>query len=401
MNKRHSFLIAFLATLAGLLFSNPTSAQFYYTDSYNKDILVHTNLNKPSRVEFVIPQVNGLNVYKADLHIHTIYSDGGVTPEVRVKEAWYDGLDIIAITDHVEYRKNEKNMLNYLSGYHSKTTQAANTDVIRQDADDTGILADLNVSCDIAIKQGEAYGLTVIRGTEITREPISIGHYNALFTTDNNAIYDRDPVQAVKNAKAQGALIMHNHPGWKRKSVDQPQTEKDIYNTGAIDGIEVMNGSEFYPKVIDRANKQKLFVSANTDAHDPLCEHYRYQGYRRNMTLIFAKDKSPESIKKALEKRRTLAYSYNTIAGEESLLKDLFNACVSFEMLQDKGDKISYKMTNNSSFLFAIKEKGNTFMLEPFTSIIINVNSKSKSKTYTVVNMWCGEDAHPQIKIKF
>lgn len=39
------------------------------------------------RTEIILPQVNGMNIYKADLHINTIYSDGDVTPDMRVLEA--------------------------------------------------------------------------------------------------------------------------------------------------------------------------------------------------------------------------------------------------------------------------------------------------------------------------
>ena len=54
------------------------------------------------RTEIILPQVNGYNVYKGDFHIHTSYSDGRVNPKGRVTEAWHDGLDVIAITDHYE-----------------------------------------------------------------------------------------------------------------------------------------------------------------------------------------------------------------------------------------------------------------------------------------------------------
>ena len=62
------------------------------------------------RQEIIFPKVNGKNVYKADFHIHTIYSDAEVTPDARVIEAWRDGLDVIAITDHMEYRRIEREM---------------------------------------------------------------------------------------------------------------------------------------------------------------------------------------------------------------------------------------------------------------------------------------------------
>src|SRR5262245_29797158 len=54
------------------------------------------------RDDVSFPDVEGFQVLKADFHSHTIYSDGQVTPEVRVWEAWRDGLDLIAIADHHE-----------------------------------------------------------------------------------------------------------------------------------------------------------------------------------------------------------------------------------------------------------------------------------------------------------
>ena len=78
--------------------------------------LVRTPFNRTmvQRNEITIPSVNGYNVYKADFHTHTIYSDGEVTPALRVEEAWNDGLDIIAITDHMEYRRIERELYRYM-----------------------------------------------------------------------------------------------------------------------------------------------------------------------------------------------------------------------------------------------------------------------------------------------
>ena len=72
---------------------------------------------KINRNEIVIPKVGAYNVYKADFHIHTIYSDGDITPAMRVDEAFADGLDIIAITDHMEYRRIEREMYRYMKDY--------------------------------------------------------------------------------------------------------------------------------------------------------------------------------------------------------------------------------------------------------------------------------------------
>ena len=262
--------LLFLA--AALSAACAASAQGYYTDAYNPDITRHTGRIAAQRAEFILPEVNGYNVYKADLHTHSVYSDGDCTPEFRVREAWYDGLDVLAITEHVEYRRHEGKMLNFLKGYVPEGTEAINNNIIRRSADERGIQSDLNLPVKLARETARKYGLTIIPGAEITREPIAYGHYNALFTTDNNSLYATDALQSLRNAKAQGALVMHNHPGWRRKSLEHPEFEVKAYGEGLIDGIEIMNGAEFYPKAIayrhPRCDGRDLPASGPQPQHD-------------------------------------------------------------------------------------------------------------------------------------
>jgi hypothetical protein len=60
-----------------------------------------------SRKEVKIPDIPGYLTLKGDFHIHTIFSDGLVWPTVRVEEAWREGLDVIALSDHIEYLPHE------------------------------------------------------------------------------------------------------------------------------------------------------------------------------------------------------------------------------------------------------------------------------------------------------
>ena len=53
------------------------------------------------------PDVPGYETLKVDLHIHTVFSDGDVWPTVRVEEAVRDGLDAVAMTDHLEYQPHQ------------------------------------------------------------------------------------------------------------------------------------------------------------------------------------------------------------------------------------------------------------------------------------------------------
>ena len=395
--KRTTALIMVAASILTV-----SAQSIYYQDAANVDMLRHTLRRDATRQEFVLPEVNGFKVFKADLHSHTIFSDGHVTPEYRVREAWIDGLDVLAVTEHVEYRANENRMISYLKGYVPAGTKAANANITSKAADERGIKVDLNLSNEVATKAAAGYGgLTIIPGIEITRTPETIGHYNALFIEDANNIYAADPIESIKKAREQGALIMHNHPGWRRRNLQMTEFEQTVYAENLIDGVEIMNGSEFYPAAVQRALDHQLFMAANTDIHSTTAMDYTNQGHRRNMTFILAKDGSLKSLKEALKKRRTLAYSFGTIAGDEQLMKDFFHACVKFETfrINDKG-RSTVRMTNNTSMDFVLNFGGNPVQLRAFTSRNVSVN-KGQELTFTVENMWVPtEQKHPEIKFK-
>ena len=40
----------------------------------------------------------------SDLHTHSVFSDGHVWPNIRVSEAEKDTIDVLAITEHLEYQ---------------------------------------------------------------------------------------------------------------------------------------------------------------------------------------------------------------------------------------------------------------------------------------------------------
>ena len=117
--KKSLIILAIFATSAA------ASAQSFYVDANNPEMVHPSEARDVHRKEIVIPQVNGFNVYKADLHTHTVYSDGQVLPKYRIREAWQDGLDIIAVTEHVEYRPVEADFVSYLEKYTDKKHKEA------------------------------------------------------------------------------------------------------------------------------------------------------------------------------------------------------------------------------------------------------------------------------------
>ena len=362
-------------------------AQQRQQDKVNSSMLTYPVVS--TRTEIVLPEVNGYKIIKTDLHVHTVYSDGSAGPAYRVTEGWQDGLDAIAITDHLEYRPNEKAMTSFLG-------EAVSEKKVGKDK----VAADLNVSVRDAASKAEQLGITLIPGIEITREPVNIGHFNALFTTDNNLIPDPDPLQAIRNAKKQGAIVQNNHPGWRRTDNSFTSVTEAAVAEGLIDGVEVFNSYEFYPDVIETAVNRGLYICCGSDIHSVNYDKFGRYGVFRDMTLVLAKNSSLEAIREGLEQRRTLAYAYGDIAGDEQLLKDFFKAAVSFDVIRTGSNGVkSVKITNNSSFPYVIGLPGFTvdITLDAFTSVICKCGEATMP--VTVSNMWYGADKHPVVEI--
>ena len=390
---RRIFIVAISFALGVSVASAQTKSYKFTEKLYNK---------VPFRTEIILPQVDGLNCYTAELHAHTIFSDGELTPEERVKEAWCDGLDILAMTDHIETRRHERDFLKFLKGYSpdKKGFEPINTRVSRgKHADERGIVSDLNFSTELALKAAMNYPeLTIIKGCEISREPVHIGHYCALFTKDNNAIYSRDDAQAIRNARAQGAIITHNHPGWERTTCDMSEFHKKVYSEGLIDGVEIVNGSSFYPEIVRRAVDMKLYMVAATDIHASTASLYGKQNFFREMTLVFAKDKSEKSLRKALLSQKTLGYCGGNIIGEESLLAKFFQASVTAKYITTGKNGVHISLTNHTSFDYTLEHNGTIISLPAFHTVKVNLSGDKA--VFSVQNMYHVDYQHPTIELK-
>ena len=381
--KRTILSLAFIGLLLCGANAQQAGKSIPYTVKLNKG-------NKAAqRTEIILPQVKGFNCYKGDFHIHTMYSDGNVTPAARVSEAWLDGLDILAITDHYEYRKGEKNFLKVIAPYSENGEPIPYQSV----KDFKAVKADFNAIHAEAAAQMEKskYPMLLIKGCEMARNAQSHGHFNCLFLKDANGLYDEDMSVAFRRVHAQGGIVIHNHPGWRRETTDKTEFHEKVYGEGLIDGVEIMNGAEFYPKAIDRAIKHNLFVTACTDIHFTTADTYGRFGAHRNMTIIFAKDNSLESLREALEAKRTLAYSYGVLAGREELLKKFVTACLDMEFIaNDYKNRPLYKLTNNSSVEFCYRVNGSNLRSLPANSSVTVRLDKGKT-TFDIefTSAWC------------
>lgn len=361
------------------------------------------------RQEIIIPNICGYNVYKADLHTHTIYSDGAVTPSMRLREAWFDGLDILAITDHIEYRRVERELLKYMGAYikdeYRNLPKGVNTNLQSEDAkpDEHGILVDLNVGYEAALECNEQYGLLVVRGAEITRNQ---GHYNAIFTKDNNKIYDPDIRKAIKNAVDQGAFVFQNHPKRDNNTkTKMTSLAEDVYESGYVRGTEIGNGHAFWGWLVPHCMNNGLALISNSDGHATMAERFYpfyNNGAYRNMTLILAKRCDEKSIKEALFAGRTIAYHSNKLVGKEEYLVDLFKQSVTIEHKCDTKKSTIVVLTNRSSFPYELKwGKGATAVVGAMGAIQLSLPKGASDVEFTVTNLITGGKKRAKVALSF
>ena len=400
----------FLALIGLTLSASAAMAQVVQAPVMGKTAIALYDRRVP-RTEIILPQVKGFNIYKGDFHIHTIYSDGEVTPRERVREAWYDGLDVIAITDHLEIRTYEKFMLKALQPY-SKDGEPfvyAHAGAGNKTNKDAPMLCNLNAGYEEAClyAKNEAIPVLVLRGTEIWRKPSEIGEFNAIFLKDINAICDKDLFECFRRVKEQGGFIIHNHPGWRRKTMDKSEVQTLAYGEGWVDAIEVVNDAALYPQMIDRCVDEKLTVTASTDLHRTSAQYYPRGGDRfRTMTFILAKECTEKDIREALEKRRTIGYSSNNLVGEQMWLDEFLNAAVECKVVavdEKKGFR-TFQLTNTCSVPFLLRRGQTVYKLDPFQSLRMNFgknkeNGKLLKPEFVVDNMWTVGDKHPKLTI--
>ncbi len=278
-----------------------------------------------------IPDIPGYKTLKCDFHTHTVFSDGSVWPTVRVEEAWHDGLDAIAITDHIEYQPKKNDIpINH------------------------------NRSYEIAKKSGDYLGITVIKGAEITRG-MPPGHINALFLKDTNPLVKDDWKEVVAEAKKQDAFLFWNHPGWTPQLKDGKTIWYDehiqMVKDKILNGAEIVNGYDYYPEIQDWCLQNNLAMLGNTDIHSPITFDYP-DHERRTITLVFAKDNTEESIKDALMNQRTAVFVKNVLYGKEEYLKEIFINSISFNKsdIKLKGkDWFSLQVANNSDINYELE----------------------------------------------
>lgn len=303
----------------------------------------------------LLPDIPGYKTLKCDFHMHTVFSDGHVWPSFRVNEALRDGLDAISITEHTDYKSYPE-----------------------------AVNRDLNESYEIASAYAKDKGILIIKGAEISPR-VPPYHNNALFLKDANLPFDYMKISEKKfvmkdkpthnelmapfiEAKKQGAFVVFNHPGNMPAWVVHDTAvftafHKELFKKGILKGIEVVNSGIYNVTAHRLAIKYDLTMLCNTDEHFDM--YPRYQKTHRPMTLVFAKEKTAEAIKEAMEARRTALYFDDYLIARQSEAELFFKAAV--QVTTEKASRkdeplLKVKLFNNCDIPFTITASGNFVM---------------------------------------
>lgn len=319
--------------------------------------LVVSSLKAQKRNEIIIPDLQGYKTLKCDFHIHTVFSDGNVWPTIRTEEAWREGLDAIAFTDHIEYQPHK----HYVDTNHNNSFEVAN-------------------------RSAANFDILVIRGSEITRS-MPPGHSNAIFLSDCNALEHDNYFDAFKAAKSQGAFIFWNHPDWSRQQPDTTvwwKEHEQLFKNGMLHGIEVVNGFEYSAVAHQLCIDKKLTLMGNSDIHNPMGMDYNFaMGEHRPITLVFAREKSIDAIKDALFNRRTAIYHKNELIGDSLFLSEIFQKSLRIEKVVRNKTHISVTIYNPTSIPFELtKIKGNDSNLEFFRYLTVKPGEYTQFDLY-------------------
>ncbi|MGV3538840.1 MAG: Sb-PDE family phosphodiesterase [Rufibacter sp.] len=328
---------------------------------------------------FKLPNIPGYLTLKGDFHMHTVLSDGYVWPALRAQEAIRDGLDVISVTEHVDFVRYPKD-----------------------------IKRDMNRAYEIAQQAAGKSGLLVINGLEISPR-VPPYHCNAIFMEDGNKVpvkYMKQATESFKmkdnptraelmapflEAKKQDAFVFYNHPSFswwdKKEKTVFTDFHQELLEKGILKGVEVANRGGYNVIAHQLAAKYNLAMFANSDEHRGLPAATPEK--HRPVTLVFAQSKTPAALKEAMNARRTAVYFDDYVIGRKQEMEPFFKAAVTITAVQEnrKGEPIIVlNIKNNTTIPFQVKLKSD-YHLEKFPLGAVTLKPEAVTKV-TLGAVW-------------
>jgi len=339
--------------------------------------------------EIEFPNIPGYVTLKCDFHLHTVFSDGSVWPDIRVQEAVRDGLDAISLTEHLEYQPH---------------------------SDDIPHL-DRNRPYQLAAESARNRDLLIVSGSEITRS-MPPGHANSIFITDANLMLLDDPMDAFREATRQGGFTFWNHPNWTDQQSDGIATLTDMHlqliEEGLLHGIEVVNSTTYSDEALQIALDHDLTIIGTSDTHGLVDWEFDVaNGGHRPVTLVFAAERSADGLKAALIDGRTAVWFDNMLVGKDEFVRPLVASSLNIKGARYPGETsvlaVAIENTSDAEYIlqnhsdYTLHASGDVVVLEPHETTILQVKTvdrlPSVSLAFEVLNAVTAPNTHPELNL--
>ena len=270
-------------------------------------VILFVNINYTQNKKTFFESPKDVYYISSDLHIHSVFSDGAVWPTIRVDEAIRDSIDLISLTEHLEYQSHLSDIPH----------------------------TNRNRSFQIAGGYVQNRPLAVVHGTEITK-PMPPGHFNAIFIKDANKFFDKnkEPLnfnKAIKEANEQGAFVFWNHPMWEANRSDGiaklDPIHQEVIDKKLLHGIEVVNFDTFSEEAMQIAIDNDLTMMGTSDVHILIAWDFNIEkeSFHRPITFIMSNNRTMKSIRDALFKGDTFIWYRDLIIGKSNNLKQVID----------------------------------------------------------------------------
>jgi hypothetical protein len=126
----------------------------------------------------------------------------------------------------------------------------------------------------------------------------------------------------------------------------------------------------------------------NSDIHPPSIDHKYAPDKHRSLTLVFAKERTKKSVRKALDAGRTVVWYQNSLIGKEQYLRPLFQQIIKVSDVKKENGNITCTLSNSALIDLNMERKG---MHGPEKLIVparssVRVTAKDTKLNYSVKN---------------
>ncbi|MEN6577672.1 MAG: PHP domain-containing protein [Phycisphaerales bacterium] len=301
-------------------------------------------------------------VLRGDFHMHTIHSDGSLSPADRVLEAWQYGYDVIAITDHRNFQAYEE---------------------ARSMADALGILLIRGMETGLS-------GNEHLVALDFAAEYEPRNPHDWAETEGQPQVFYKDQWQRLATAGGY-ALYAHPHVGLREPMLWG-------ISQGLLQGIEVKNdvvGSDWntvfshdtwwYPSAFDWAVDYGLAIFANSDVHAARGDT------EQATTLVLAKERSVAGVMEALRAGRTLACFNNMVCAHECVLDLLMANMVDIRATTTPDGKAFLRLQNSGPKELTAEIEGipiDRVALGPYQTTLVGLRRTPDAVTVTWKNLY-------------